>query len=130
MRETYDFLRKSVNYYLATVEGDKPCIRPFGTIHIFEDRLYFQAASIKEVSQQMKINPHIEICAYSDGRWIRVSATAVLDDREEAQKSMLEAYPGLKKLYTPGDGNLEVWYLKEASTIIDSYSDDPIIEIF
>lgn len=130
MKDTYEFLKNSVTYYLGTVKEDKPCIRPFGTIHLFENKLYIQAAASKEVSRQMKANPSVELCAYHDGKWIRVSATAVLDPRESAQKSLLDAYPGLRKLYRPGDGNLEVWYLKDATTVIDSYSDDPIIEEF
>lgn len=118
MREVCEFLKKCGVYYLATVEGDQPRVRPFGTVNIFEDKLYIQTGKIKPVAQQMKANPKVEICGFVDGQWIRIAAEAVLDERIEPQAAMLDQYPNLKANYQPGDGNTEVYYLKNATAQI------------
>ena len=126
MKEVYEFLKNCGTYYLATVEGDQPRVRPFGTVDIFEDKLYIQTGKVKAVAQQMKANPKVEISAMSqDGRWIRVTAEAVLDDNIKAQEHMLDAYPNLKAMYTAGDGNTEVYYLKNAVAQICSFTEAP-----
>ncbi|MBQ9964122.1 MAG: pyridoxamine 5'-phosphate oxidase family protein [Clostridia bacterium] len=126
MKEVYEFLKNCGAYYLATVEGDQPRVRPFGTVDLFEDKLYIQTGKVKAVAQQMKANPKVEISAMAqDGRWIRVTAEAVLDDNVKAQEHMLDAYPNLKAMYTAGDGNTEVYYLKNAVAQICSFTDAP-----
>ncbi|MFV0412789.1 MAG: pyridoxamine 5'-phosphate oxidase family protein [Oscillospiraceae bacterium] len=110
MQETYDFLKECGTYYLATVEGTQPRVRPFGTVNIFEGKLYIQTGKAKDVSRQMKSNPNIEICAFGGGKWLRVAATAVEDDRLEAKQSMLSAYPELQGRYKADDGNTQVLY--------------------
>mgnify|MGYP002799102685 FL=1 len=99
MNEVYEFLKKCGTYYLATVEGDQPRVRAFGTIDLFEGKLYIQTGKVKEVSKQMMANPKIEICAFDGNTWLRLAAKAVEDDRYEARKHMLEAYPSLQKMY-------------------------------
>lgn len=124
MNEVYEFLKKCNVYYLATVEGDQPRVRPFGTINIFEGKLYIQTGKAKPVACQMKANPKVELSAMSpDGKWIRIAAEAVLDDNIAAQESMLDAYPSLKAMYQPGDGNTEVYYLKNAAASICSFTE-------
>ncbi len=125
MQEVYDFLKKAGTYYLATVDGNKPRVRPFGTAHIFDNKLYIQTGKKKSVSQQMGKNPNVEICAMADGKWIRIQATAVNDDRLEAKESMLEAYPNLKAMYSATDDNTQVLYLKDAVATISSFTDAP-----
>ncbi len=126
MKEVYEFLKNCGVYYLATVEGDQPRVRPFGTVDLFEDKLYIQTGKIKAVAQQMKTNPKIEISAMAqDGRWIRIAAEAALDDNIKAQEHMLNAYPNLKAMYTVGDGNTEVYYLKNAVAQICSFTEAP-----
>jgi len=126
MKEVYEFLKNCGVYYLATVEGDQPRVRPFGTVDLFEDKLYIQTGKVKAVTQQMKANPKVEISAMAqDGRWIRVAAEAVLDDNIKAQEHMLNAYPNLKAMYTAGDGNTEVYYLKNAVAQICSFTEAP-----
>jgi uncharacterized pyridoxamine 5'-phosphate oxidase family protein len=126
MREVYDFLKKCETYYLATVDGAKPRVRPFGTVDIFEDKLYFQTGKVKNVSKQIKSNPNVEICAMSaDGRWIRVEAAAVEDDRVAARQHMLDAYPSLKDRYSATDGNTQVFYLKNAVATIYAFAAEP-----
>jgi uncharacterized pyridoxamine 5'-phosphate oxidase family protein len=125
MKEVYDFLKKCGTYFLATVEGDQPRVRPFGTVNIFEDKLYIQTGKKKSVSQQMKKNPKIEICALSGGQWVRIQAIAVEDDRVEAKQSMLDAYPNLKAMYSATDDNTQVLYLKDATATFNSFSEKP-----
>ncbi len=126
MKEVYKFLKKCGTYYLATVDGDQPRVRPFGTIDLFEDKLYIQTGKVKAVAQQMKENPKVEISAMSqDGKWIRISAEAILDDNIKAQEHMLDEYPNLKAMYKAGDGNTEVYYLKNAVAQICSFTEAP-----
>jgi uncharacterized pyridoxamine 5'-phosphate oxidase family protein len=125
MHEVYEFLKKSGTYYLATVDGDQPRVRPFGTVHIFEDKLYIQTGKVKDVSKQMMKNPKIEICAMNGGEWIRIQAMAVEDDRVEAKQSMLDAYPNLKSRYSAADNNTQVLYLKDAVATIASFTHEP-----
>jgi uncharacterized pyridoxamine 5'-phosphate oxidase family protein len=125
MLEVYEFLKKCGTYYIATVEGDQPRVRPFGTADVFEDKLYIQTGKIKNVAKQIAANPKIEICGMADGKWIRLEAAAVEDDRAEAQAHMLEAYPSLKSRYAVKDGNTVVYYLKDATATISSFSEEP-----
>lgn len=123
MKEVYEFLKQSGTYYLATAAGDQPRVRPFGTIDLFDGKLYIQTGKAKAVSAQMKANPKIEISAMLDGKWIRVEAIAVLDERIEAQKHMLDAYPSLQAMYKPGDGNTEVFALTNGTATISSFTE-------
>jgi uncharacterized pyridoxamine 5'-phosphate oxidase family protein len=125
MQEVYDFLKKCQTYYLATAEGDQPRVRPFGTIDLFEGKLYIQTGKSKDVSRQMGGNPKIEICAFDGDKWIRVQALAVEDDRREAQQHMLDAYPMLKDRYQAGDGNTQVLYLKDGTATISEFTKEP-----
>lgn len=128
MNEVYEFLKKCGVYYLATVEGDQPRVRPFGTVDIFEGKLYIQTGKIKPVSAQMHANPKVEISGMAEGKWIRLCAEAVADENIAAQEHMLESYPSLKASYKPGDGNTEVFYLKNATAQICSFT-EPMKEI-
>ncbi|MDR1398506.1 MAG: pyridoxamine 5'-phosphate oxidase family protein [Treponema sp.] len=126
MQEVYDFLKKCGAYYLATVDGEKPRVRPFGTVDIFEDKLYFQTGKVKNVSKQIGFNPHVELCAMSaEGAWIRVEAIAVEDSRVEAKCHLLDAYPSLKERYSATDDNTQVFYLKDATARIYSFTAEP-----
>ena len=125
MQEVCDFLKKCKTYYLATVEGDQPRVRPFGTVNIFDGKLYIQTGLSKPTAKQLAANPKAEICAFDGGTWLRLAATFVLDERIEAQESMLEAYPGLKGRYAPGDGNTAVYYLKDATAKLESFGGEP-----
>ena len=125
MNEIYEFLKKCGTYYLATLEGDQPRVRPFGTIDLFEDKLYIQTGRVKPVADQMKRNAKVELCAFNGSEWIRVTAEAVLDERIEAQEHMLAAYPSLQAMYKPGDGNTEVYYLRDGSAQICSFAAAP-----
>ena len=125
MNKVYEFLKNAQTYYLATVDGDKPRVRPFGTIDIFEGRLYIQTGKSKNVSKQIQANPNAELCAFADGKWLRVSGTLVRDDRREAKAHMLDAYPELKAMYSAADDNTEVLYFKDAAATFYSFTEAP-----
>ena len=130
MHEVYQFLKSAGTYYLATMDGDQPRVRPFGTIDLFEDRLYIQTGKCKDVANQLKANPKIEISAMFEGRWIRLAAEAILDENIEAQIHMLDNYPTLKAMYTPGDGNTEVYRLQNVTAAICSFTAEPEVYEF
>ena len=125
MERVCKFLKDAGTYYLATVEGDQPRVRPFGTAHIFEGRLYIQTGKVKPVSRQLMANPKAEICAFHNGTWVRIAGELVEDDRVEARKSMLDAYPSLRKMYDENDGNTQVFYFKNATATFSSFTAAP-----
>lgn len=130
MQTVHDFLKKVDTYYLATVDGDRPRVRPFGTINLFEDRLYLQTDKKKDVSKQITANPKVELCAFDGEIWIRIAATLVEDNRTEAQESMLTAYPSLREMYAVNDGNNVVYYLKDIIATFYTSDGEPKVVTF
>ena len=127
MQEVYEFLKKCGTYYLATVEGDQPRVRPFGTIDLFEGKLYIQTGKVKDVSKQLESNPKVEICAFSNDKWLRVAGKLIRDDRIEAKAHMLDNYPNLKAMYSAEDDNTEVLYFEDAIATFSSFTEEPIV---
>lgn len=126
MEEVMEYLRKCGTFYLATVDGNKPKVRPFGVVAIYEGKLYIQTGKKKAVSKQMAANPNIEICAMAeDGTWMRIEAAAVEDDRMEVRQYFLDENPTLKPMYAADDGNCQVWYLTNAAATIYSFTAEP-----
>ncbi|SER92593.1 pyridoxamine 5'-phosphate oxidase family protein [Lachnobacterium bovis] len=130
MERVAKFLKDADTYYLATVEKDQPRVRPFGTVNIFEGKLYIQTGKAKDVSKQIHANPKFEICAFKNGEWLRVAGELVEDDRVEARQSMLDAYPSLKNMYSVDDGNTEVFYIKNAVATFSSFTKEPEVVKF
>ena len=127
MERIVKFLKDAEVYYLATVEGDQPRVRPCGTAHIFEGRLYIQTGKVKDVSKQLMANAKAEICAFKDGEWIRIAGELIEDDRVEARRSMLDAYPSLQKMYAADDGNTQVFYFRNAKATISAFTHEPVV---
>lgn len=127
MKRVLEFLKNAEVYYLATVEGDQPRVRPFGTVNEFEGKLYIQTGKVKPTSRQLAVNPKAELCAFKDGAWIRVTCELIEDDRFEAKKSMLDAYPNLRGMYDENDGNTQVFYMNKAVAIISSFGCAPVV---
>ena len=119
------FLDEAKTYYLATVEGDQPRVRPFGTALVYEGKLYIQTGKVKPVSKQLAENPKAEICAFHQGQWVRVWGKLVNDDRREAKVAMLEKYPNLRRMYDPDDGNTQVLYFEDAEATFSSFAAAP-----
>lgn len=125
MERVEKFLKDADVYYLATMEGDQPRVRPFGTAHIFEGKLYIQTGKVKGVYKQLKENPKAEICACIKDQWLRVSGELIEDDRREACQSMLDDYPSLQSMYSADDGNTAVFYFQNATAVFSSFQAEP-----
>lgn len=125
MEEVFNFLKKCGTFYIATEDGEKPRVRPFGVVNIFEEKLYIQTGKSKNVSKQIQINPNVEICAFMDGKWLRLEGKVVRDDRIEAKQSMLDANPMLKSMYSAEDDNTEVLYFENAKATFYSFTEEP-----
>ncbi len=123
IEKVYQFLDEASIYYLATIEGDKPRVRPFGTILLHNGKLYIQTGKIKPVSKQIALNPKVEICAFKNGQWLRVAGELVNDDNREVKVAMLEKMPSLKPLYNPDDGNMQMLYFKNATATFSSFTE-------
>ena len=125
MERVYRFLKEAETYYLATVEGDQPRVRPFGTVMLYEGRLCIQTGKVKAVSRQLAANPKAEICAFKDGVWLRVAGELVEDDRAEVRKAMLDEYPSLRRMYDENDGNTQVLSFRNAVATFSSFTAAP-----
>ena len=125
MKEVQEFLKDCGVYYLATMDGNQPRVRPFGTAEIFEDHLYIQTGKSKNVSKQIENNPNVELCAFKDGKWIRVTGKLIRDDRIEAKKDMLDKNPNLRGMYNENDDNTEVLYFENGEATISSFTEPP-----
>ena len=119
------FLDDAQTYYLATVDGDQPKVRPFGTVLVYNDKLYIQTGKIKAVSKQLAKNPKAEICAFKDGKWIRITGELVEDDTREVKTLMLEKMPVLRQMYNEDDGNMQMLYFKTAKVVFASFGSAP-----
>lgn len=125
MEKVYEFMKKCGTYYLATVENGQPRVRPFGTVDLFDGGLYIQTGKVKPVSRQLHENPLAEICCFDGQKWLRLSGTLVSDERREAKAHMLEAYPSLQRMYSPDDGNTEVFRVTNATAVFTSFTEPP-----
>ena len=125
MEEVFNFLKEAKTYYLCTVDGNKPDSRPFGTVNIYNGKLYIQTGKVKDVSKQLHANPKAEICVFKDGTWLRVSCELIADESIEAKKAMLDAYPQLRNMYSEDDDNTEVFYLQNATATFSSFTAAP-----
>ena len=125
MEEVFELLKKIGTYYLATVDGDKPKVRPFGTVDLYNGKLYIQTGKKKDVSKQIEKNPNVELCAFQDGIWVRVAGKLVNDDSREAKKHMLDNYPNLRGMYNEDDDNTQVLYFEDGVATIYSFTSQP-----
>lgn len=126
MKQVLEFLKKSGVFYLATADGNQPRVRPFGAVCEFEGKLYIVTNNQKDVYKQILANPKIEISGMAEGKWIRLTAEALRDDRREARKAMLDANESLRSMYNEDDGKVEVLYLQNATASICSFTDAPV----
>ena len=122
MEKICNFLKEAGVYYLATMDGDQPRVRPFGTALLFEGKLYIQTGKVKPVSKQLAANPKAEICAFKDGAWLRIAGELVNDDRVEVKKAMLDEYSNLRAMYDENDGNTQVLYFKNGVATFSSFT--------
>ncbi|MBO7568804.1 MAG: pyridoxamine 5'-phosphate oxidase family protein [Bacteroidaceae bacterium] len=124
MEEVQAFLKECNAFFIATVDGDQPHVRPFGVSEIIDGRLYIITGKVKDVYKQMAANGKFEICALkpSGSEWIRVSGTLVNDDALAVKTEMLERNPGLQSMYKADDDNIAVLYITEGSARFCSFA--------
>lgn len=125
MKEVQEFLKECGVYYLATIDGNQPRVRPFGVAEIYDNHLYIQTGKSKNVSKQIQINPNVEICAYKDGKWLRISGKLVRDERVEVKEYVLDNNPELKSMYSAEDDNTEVLYFENGTATFSSFTEEP-----
>ena len=125
IEKVYQFLNEVQTYYLATVDGDQPRVRPFGTALLHDGKLYIQTGKVKPVSKQLAANPKAEICAFQGGKWLRIAGELINDDNRDVKVAMLEKMPNLKAMYDPDDGNMQMLYFKNATATFSSFTEAP-----
>ena len=125
MERVVQFLKEAEVYYLATVDGDQPRVRPFGTINVFEGKIYIQTGKKKDCYRQLLENPNAEICCFKDGKWLRIAGKLIPDDRVEAKKDMLDKNPNLRGMYNENDDNTIVLYFEDAVATFSSFTEAP-----
>ena len=130
IEKVYQFLEEAQTYYLATVEGDQPRVRPFGTALLYEGKLYIQTGKVKNVSKQIAANPKVEVCAFMNGKWLRIAGELVNDDRREVKAAMLDKMPVLKSMYSADDDNTQVLYFRNATAVFSSFTEAPETVMF
>ena len=130
IEKVYQFLEEARTYYLATVDGDQPRCRPFGTALLYDGKLYIQTGKVKAVSKQIAVNPKVEVCAFNGGKWLRVAGELVNDDSRDVKVAMLEKMPMLKKMYSADDDNTQVLYFKNATATFCSFTEAPEVITF
>jgi uncharacterized pyridoxamine 5'-phosphate oxidase family protein len=121
MNKATELLKEAKTFYIATVEGDQPRVRPFGATAEIDGKTYICMNNKKEVFKQILANPKVEICAMIGGKWFRMTGTLVRDDRFEARAAFLEQTP--IPMYKPDDGLYEVFYFSEVHGTIESFSE-------
>lgn len=115
MNEVLTFLTDNPIFYLATVDGDMPKVRPFGFVMNYKDRLYFCTSNQKNVYKQLKANPHFEVSTTSPkGEWLRLKGKAVFDTSAQAKQAAFDSAPFLRELYSGDDSIFEVFYIEDA----------------
>lgn len=124
VQEVRDYLHECGTFYIATVDGDQPRVRPFGVAEVYNGKLYIQTGKKKNVFKQMIENPKFEITAVkpSGTEWIRISGELVNDDSREAKVYILDQNPGLKSMYSADDDNTAVLYIKNGVAKLSSFT--------
>lgn len=120
-------LKETGVFYVATLEGDQPRVRPFGGVIDYNGKAYFCTNNTKACFRQLLANPKAEICGMKpDGSWVRVSGRLIREDNDAIRAAFLEAAPGLRNRYSVGDGLFEVFRLEDAAAYLYTMAADPI----
>ncbi|TZE80270.1 pyridoxamine 5'-phosphate oxidase family protein [Calorimonas adulescens] len=123
MDEVLQFLKDNSPFYLATIDGDTPKVRPFGFVMKYEGKLCFCTNNQKDVYRQLKANPKFEISATAKtGEWLRLKGKAVFITSRESKKAALDTMPSLRSLYSEDDPIYEIFCADEAEATFYSMS--------
>ena len=125
IEKVYQFLDDAHTYYLATVEEDQPRVRAFGTALLYDGKLYIQTGKVKPVSRQIAENSKVEICAFKNGKWVRIAGELVNDDNRDVKVAMLEKMPSLKSMYSADDDNMQMLFFKNVEATFSSFTEEP-----
>lgn len=127
MKEVLQYLKENPTFYIATMDGDQPRVRPFGAFTDYEGKIYLVTSNTKNVYAQLKKNPKFEltVTAKSGTEWLRIEGKAEFDSRREIKVKMLADNANLEGLYTPDDGIMEVFYMKDAAATFYSFTAEP-----
>ena len=123
VKRVSDFFDETKCYFIATIDGNVPRVRAFGTNIVYDGRLYIQSGKGKNVVNQIKNNPNVEICAFNGQKWLRVSAKLVSYNNYDVKVALLNKMPSLKSTYSPDDDSMEMFYLKNAKATFSSFTD-------
>ncbi len=126
MNEVLQFLTENPTFYLATVDGNTPKVRPFGFVMNYDGKLCFCTNNQKDVYKQLKTNPKFEVCTASKtGEWMRLLGKAVFITSRETKKAALDTAPSLRKIYSEDDTIYEIFYADEAEATFYSMGGTP-----
>ncbi|EJP6473536.1 pyridoxamine 5'-phosphate oxidase family protein [Clostridium botulinum] len=115
MTEVLNFLNECGIFFVSTVDGDQPKVRPFSFVMEYEGKLCFATSNKKSFYAQLMKNPNMEICATNkDLKWLRLSGKAVFCTKIESKTKSLETMPVLKNMYSVDDDIFEIFYLENA----------------
>jgi len=122
MNRVVELLQQGITFYIATLDGDQPRVRPFGAVSDIDGKIYLATNNTKAVYRQLLKNPKIEICtALPDMRWIRVTAEAVADDSRAIKEKMLSLNPALTSMYSVDDGIFVTILLERGTAKVESF---------
>jgi len=121
LTKIYDFLHEAKRFFVATVDKDKPRVRPFGSYMIYDGKLYFSTADTKPFWRQIIENPNIEICACDgEGGWLRIEAKANPDRRKVVKEAMLRQNPRLQQIYEAHGKHVALFYITNATAAFEN----------
>lgn len=129
MNETFKFLKENTQVnYLATINGDKPSLRPFGDPFSYDGKIYVITNKKKDVSKQIARNNHVCIVAYDNENWIRINCELVDDsDNINAKKAAISEYAWAESAgYTLDNPNFQILYMHNVTAVIYDEDGHPI----
>lgn len=125
MSKTIDFLQKTGTFYHASVDGTEARVRPINSVISHDGKIYFETGNQKEMYRQMLQNPSIAISGMADGKWIRITGKAVMDESDKAKQAVFEALPALKEVYSYEE--LAPYYITDMKSVVYSFGEEPVV---
>ena len=127
MNTALEFIKVNPVFHIATVDGAKARVRPFGFIMKRNNKLYFCTNKTKDVYKQLKKNPDIEISDMGNNVWLRIRGRIVFDETREAKAQAFEESANLLRIYPKGadDETFVTFYFTEAVATLFSFTEAP-----
>lgn len=87
-----EYLRECEVFYMATVDGMEPRVRPMSGVCEVEGKLCFLLARSSHLYHEIMVNRHVEISAvHPDKSWISIRGWLKEETEKETKDSMLKA---------------------------------------